>query len=335
MASNSDRSGYWLVLALTTLVACVISVLVVPSALSQPYPSRPIRIIVPFAPGGPPDVVGRLVTQYLSAQTGKSFVVENRPGADGVIGAQAVATAAPDGYTLLLTSSSFVINPAFHKKMPFDVVRDFEPVTSLAVIDGYVLAANPGLPVHTVQQLVALSRKPDSHISYGSAGVGNGLHLAAELFKMLTGARMLHIPYKGVAPALTGLIAGEVQVMFLTPPGAISYVDTGKIRPLGYTGESRFGAMKDVPTFAEQGVPGMEVLASWSGLFAPAGTPPHIISYLTEQIRSALEVPEIRDRIQQVGLRPSGMPTEEFKPFVAMQARRIAEIVKAAGIEPQ
>lgn len=337
MTSKNGRSkrGAVRVTGGRLLVTMVSLIALIPAALAQPYPNRPVRLIVPFAPGGPPDVVGRLVAQYLNVQTGQPFVVENRPGADGVIGAQAVATASPDGYTLLLTSSSFVINPSFHKKMPFDVVRDFEPVTSLAMIDGYVLAANPDVPVRTVQELVALARQPDSQISYGSAGIGNGLHLAAELFKMLTGSRMVHVPYKGVAPALTGLIAGEVQVMFLTPPGAISYVEAGKIRPLGYTGGTRFGSLMEVPTLAEQGVPGMEVLASWSGLFAPAGTPPDVISRLNVEVRTALDVREVRERINQLGLRPSGVPTAEFKPFVAEQARRIAEIVKAAGIEPQ
>jgi tripartite-type tricarboxylate transporter receptor subunit TctC len=302
---------------------------------AQPYPNRPVRIIVPFAPGGPPDLVGRLVAQQLNIQTGQPFVVENRPGADGVIGAQAVAEAPRDGYTLLLTSSSFVINPSFHKKMPFDVVRDFEPVTAMAVIGGYILGVNPAVPARNVAELTALARAPKNHISYGSPGIGNGLHLAGELFKMLTKTSMVHVPYKGVAPALTGLLAGEVQVMFVTPPPTLSYIELGKIRALGYTGATRFAALPDVPTLAEQGVPGMEVLASWSGLFAPAGTPADVVARLNAEISKALAVPHVRERIIQLGLQPLGNSSAEFKPFVADQARRIAEIVKAAGIEPQ
>lgn len=310
------------------------SALAAPAA-AQSYPNHPVRIIVPFAPGGPPDVVGRLVAQQLNIQTGQAFVVENRAGADGVIGAQAVAEAPRDGYTLLLTSSSFVINPNFHKKMPFDVVRDFEPVTNMAVIDGYILAVNPDFPAHNVAELIALARQPGNRISYGSPGIGNGLHLAGELFKILTNTSMVHVPYKGVAPALTGLIAGEVQLMFLTPPGALSYVESGRIRAIGYSGATRFAPLPDVPTLAEQGVPGMEVMASWSGLFAPAGTPADIVERLNAEVHKALAVPEVRDRIIQIGLRPFGNSSAEFKPYVAEQARRIADIVKTAGIEPQ
>jgi len=294
-----------------------------------------VRVIVPFAPGGPPDVVGRLIAAYLQTQTGQPFVVENRAGADGVIGAQAVAEAPPDGYTLLLTSSSFVINPSVRKKLPFDPVRSFEPVSETAVIDGYVLAVNPDLPAHTLAELIGLARQQPNRLSYGSPGVGNGLHLAGELFKILTKTEIVHVPYKGVAPALTGLIAGEVQVMFLTPPLALQQVQAGKIRALGYSGEARFPPLPDLPTLAEEGVPGMEILASWSGLFAPVGTPPAVIARLNAEIRTALAVPLVRERITQIGLRPLGSDAAEFKPYVAEQVRRIAEIVKAAGIEPQ
>ena len=194
------------------------------------YPGKPVRVIVPFAAGGTPDVVGRIVSQQLAAQTGQAFVVENRPGADGVVGAQTVAEAPPDGYTLLVTSSSFVVNPSFHKKLPFDVVRDFEPVSNLAVTEAYILGVNPGLPVRTVQELIALARRSDSKISFGSPGVGNGLHLAAELFKSLTRTQMVHVPYRGAAPAITGLIAGDVQVMFMTPPSSLPFIEGEKIR---------------------------------------------------------------------------------------------------------
>jgi tripartite-type tricarboxylate transporter receptor subunit TctC len=190
---------------------------------------------VPFAAGGTPDVVGRIISQQLAAQTGQAFVVENRPGADGVLGAQTVAESPPDGYTLLVTSSSFVVNPSFHKKLPFDVVRDFEPVSNLAVTEAYILGVNPRLPVRTVQELIALTRRADSKISFGSPGVGNGLHLAAELFKSLTRTQMVHVPYRGAAPAITGLIAGDVQVMFMTPPSSLPFIEGEKARALAYT----------------------------------------------------------------------------------------------------
>jgi tripartite-type tricarboxylate transporter receptor subunit TctC len=302
---------------------------------AQPYPSKPVRVIVPFAAGGTPDLVGRIVSQQLAAQTGRSFVVENRPGADGVLGAQQVAEAAPDGYTLLVTSSSFVINPSFHKKLPFDVIRDFEPVSSLAATEAYILGVNPALPARSVQDLIALARRPDSKLSFGSPGVGNGLHLAAELFKSLTGARMVHVPYRGAAPAITGLMAGDVQVMFMTPPSSLPYIEGGKIRPLGYTGTKRFARLPDVPTLAEAGVPGMETLASWTGMFGPARLSAAVLKRLAEEIAKATADPAMRERLTAIGVIPLGSPPADFKPFVAEQVKRIAEIVRAAGIEPQ
>jgi tripartite-type tricarboxylate transporter receptor subunit TctC len=302
---------------------------------AQPYPAKTVRIIVPFAAGGTPDVVGRIVAQQLSAQSGQSFVVENRAGADGVIGAQLVAESPPDGYTLLVTSSSFVVNPSFHKKLPFDVIRDFEPVSNLAATEAYILGVNPDLQVRTVQELIALARRPDSSISFGSPGVGNGLHLAAELFKSLTKTNMVHVPYRGAAPALTGLIAGDVQVMFMTPPSALPHVEAGKIRALGYAGAKRFARLPDVPTMAEAGVPGMEVLSSWTGMFAPAKIPPDVLARLHAEVHKAVTTPSVRDRLIGVGVIPLASSPAEFKPFTAAQVRQIADIVEAAGIEPQ
>jgi tripartite-type tricarboxylate transporter receptor subunit TctC len=299
------------------------------------YPGNPVRVIVPFAAGGTPDVVGRIVSQQLAAQTGQAFVVENRPGADGVVGAQTVAEAPPDGYTLLVTSSSFVVNPSFHKKLPFDVVRDFEPVSNLAVTEAYILGVNPGLPVRTVQELIALARRSDSKISFGSPGVGNGLHLAAELFKSLTRTQMVHVPYRGAAPAITGLIAGDVQVMFMTPPSSLPFIEGEKIRALGYTGARRFARLPDVPTMAEAGVTGMEGLASWTGMFAPAKTPDAVLARLQEEMQRAVATATVRERLTSIGVIPLGSAPAEFKPFVAAQVKQIADIVRAAGIEPQ
>jgi tripartite-type tricarboxylate transporter receptor subunit TctC len=296
---------------------------------------KAVRMIVPFAAGGTPDVVGRIVSQQLAAQTGQAFVVENRPGADGVVGAQVVAEAPPDGYTLLVTSSSFVVNPSFHKKLPFDVVRDFEPVSTLAATEAYILGVNPDLPARTVADLVALTRRSAGRISFGSPGVGNGLHLAAELFKSLTGAQMVHVPYRGAAPAITGLIAGDVQVMFMTPPSSLPFIEAGKIRALAYTGARRFARLPDVPTMAEAGVAGMKVLASWTGMFAPARTPEALLARLHEEVRKAAATPALRDRLTGIGVNPLGNTPAEFKPFIAAQVRQVADIVRAAGIEPQ
>jgi tripartite-type tricarboxylate transporter receptor subunit TctC len=325
-------------IAVITSRAALCAVLLLAGALpasAQQYPGKPVRVIVPFAAGGTPDIVGRVISQQLAAQTGQSFVVENRPGADGVLGSQQVAEAPPDGHTLLVTSSSFVINPSFHKKLPYDVIRDFAPVSNLAAIEAYILGVNPGLPARTVPELVALARAPDSKLAFGSPGVGNGLHLAAELFKSLTGARMVHVPYRGAAPALTGLIAGDVQVMFMTPPSSLSFVEAGKIRALGYTGATRFARLPDVPTLAEAGVPGMDVLASWTGLFAPAKTPDDVIARLHDEVRRAVAAPAVRERLIGLGVLPLGSAPTEFRPFVAAQVKIVADIVRTAGIEPQ
>jgi tripartite-type tricarboxylate transporter receptor subunit TctC len=228
-----------------------------------------------------------------------------------------------------------VVNPSFHKKLPFDVVRDFEPVSNLAATEAYILGVNPDLPARTVADLVALTRRSDGRISFGSPGVGNGLHLAAELFKSLTGAQMVHVPYRGAAPAITGLIAGDVQVMFMTPPSSLPFIEAGKIRALAYTGARRFARLPDIPTMAEAGVAGMEVLASWTGMFAPARTPDALLARLHEEVRKAAATPALRDRLTGIGVIPLGNAPAEFKPFIAAQVRQVADIVRAAGIEPQ
>ena len=238
-------------------------------------PHKPVRVVVPFAAGGTPDVVEHIISQQLAAQTGQPFVVENRPGADGVLGSpQTVAEAAPDGYTLLVdVGLIYVVNPSFHKKLPFDVIRDSEPVSRSSRHRGlYSRGQSRPDGAHRAGAGCAQPASPTTSISFGSPGVGNGLHLAAELFKSLTGAKMVHVPYRGAAPAITGLIAGDVQVMFMTPPSSLPFVEAGKIRALGYTGAKRFLRLPNVPTMAEAGVPGMEVLASWTGMFAPART---------------------------------------------------------------
>ena len=275
----------------------------------------------------------RAVVQVGTAHGG-SVVVENRPGADGVVGANAVAQADPDGTTLLVTSSSFVINPSVHKNLPFDVIRDFEPVSSIASVEAYILGVNPALPAKTVAELVALTRTPDSKISFGSPGIGNSIHLVTELFKSLTKTSMVHVPYRGAGQAITGLIAGDVQVMFLTPPSSIGYIDQGQIRALAYTGAKRFARFPNVLTMAESGVPGMEQMGSWTGLFVPARTPPAIVTRLHEHVAKAIATPAVRDRLTQLGVTPVGNSPAEFKPYVAAQMKQIAEIVKIAGIEP-
>jgi tripartite-type tricarboxylate transporter receptor subunit TctC len=301
---------------------------------AQPYPSRPVRIIVPFGPGAP-DTVGRLLAQALSTEMGQPFIVENKPGANGIIGTQTVATAAPDGYILLVTSTSIVVNPSVQKNLPYDLGKDIVPVTKVAVGEALILGVNPSVPAKSAQELVALAKNPSSKLSYGSPGVGNTLHLATELFKARTGARMEHVPYKGAGPAIAALLSGEIQVMIMTPPLSLAHIRAGKIRPLAYTHTSRASFLPDVPTMREAGISGMEVDGGWYGLFTPAGTPPAIVERLQAATRKGVHEPKIKERFEALALAPAGDSPAEFRKFFNEQIKAYAEMVRIAGIQPE
>jgi len=300
----------------------------------QAYPAKPVRIIVPFGPGGP-DAVARILGAQLSLQMGQPFVVENKPGANGIVGAEAVAKSAPDGYTLMVTSSGFVTAPSMYKKLPYDTEKDFAPVTNLVENAGIFVAVNPDVPARTLQELIDLGRKPDSKLSFGSPGIGNTLHLAGELFNARAGTHLLHIPYKGAGPAVAAAISGETQVMFSTPPAILAHLRAGKLRALAYTDAKRHPMLPDVPTAAEAGLPSFQHHGGWFGMFAPAHTPAEILNRVQSEVRAAFANPQFRGRLDPLGADPVGNSPADFKQYVSAEIRKYAEIVRLAKIEPE
>jgi len=302
------------------------------SVCAQMYPSKPVRLIVPFPPGGGTDLVGRSAGQKLSELFGQQFIIDNRGGGGGVIGSEAVAKAAPDGYTLLLgTGSGLVLNPLLGAKLPYDPLKDFMPVSLLGIAPT-ILVVNNAVPARSVKELVALARSSPGKLNYASGGPGSPIHLASELLKSLTKTFIVHIPYKGTGPAMTDLLANEVQMMFTTIPGALPFMKAGKIRALAVGSAQRSAAIPDIPTVAESGVPGFEAV-SWYGIFTPDKTPRDIIARLSEQTRKALADPEVVKRLGSQGAEARGSTPDELAKFMAAEYRRWGMVIKDAGIK--
>lgn len=299
---------------------------------AQTYPSKPIRVVVPFAPGGSNDVVMRILAPRLSEELGQTVIVDNRPGAGSTIGLDIVAKSAPDGYTLGLASLSFGANPFVIAKMPFDTEKDFAPVSQLALVP-LVLVVHPSLPARSVKELITMAKDKPATINYGSAGNASVNHLATELFTYMTGAKMMHIPYKGGGPAVSALLGGEISVLMATVPSSVHQIKTGRLIPLAVTTAQRDPSLPDVPTIAEAGVPGYE-LYDWIGVLAPAGTPSAVINRLNQAFVKTLALAAVKESIAKVGAHPVGGTPEELNAFIKKELSTWAKVVKAADIRP-
>jgi tripartite-type tricarboxylate transporter receptor subunit TctC len=302
---------------------------VAPHAVAQSYPAKPITIVVPYPPGGPTDIVARLVGQKLSERVGQQVVIDNRPGAGGNVGAALVARAAPDGYTLLLGTTAHAINPSVFTTLNYNFVKDFSPVILLTSLP-LVVVTNAALPVKNIQELIALAKSKPNQLAYASSGNGQSTHLAAELFKTMAGVSMTHVPYKGSAPALTDLAGGQVSVMFDTMLSAMPQVKGGRLNALAVTTATRSGAAPNLPTVAESGVPGYEAVA-WSGLLAPAHTPADVVAKLNTEINAILNQPDVRKRLLNDGADPVGGSAEQFSSHVVKEVQKWANVAKASG----
>jgi len=301
------------------------------NATAQNFPAKPVRLIVPFAAAGPADIQARLIGPKLTEAWGQPVVVENRAGGNTIIATELTARTDPDGHTVLVVSAGFAINVSLYAKLPYDSLRDFTPVTQLTSGPAIVVV-HPSLPVRSVKELIQLARSRPGQLTYASAGLPS--QLAVELFKVMTGTDLVHVPYKGAAPAMIDLIAGHVQVSFPTIIGAFSHVQAGRLRALATTGAKRAPAAPDLPTMMEAGVPGYEA-ANWFGTVVPAKTPTAIVSKLSQEIARVLRLPDVRERLLVQGMEPTSSTPEEFSAYIRSEMTKWARVVKASGAKAE
>jgi len=298
------------------------------------YPRKPVRIIVPAAPGGGADIIARLIGQQLGKSLGQTFLVDNRPGAANIVGTEIVAKAQPDGYTLIVnTAGPMSINPLLYAKLPYDAMKDFAPITNVADT-AFVLVVNPAVAAKSVADLIALAKAKPGQLAYASWGRGSANHLGTELFMMVTQVKLLHVPYKGSGAAMPDVIAGNVPIFFDTIASAVPQIRAGRLRPLGVSSLKRSPAIPEVPTIAESGLDGFEA-GSWFGFFAPAKTPREIVTKLHGEIIKAMKPPEVQERLATLGLDPVGNTPAQFDEQIRRDLAKWSKVVKAAGIQPE
>ena len=301
------------------------------AATAQTWPSRPVRIIVPYAPGGGIDAVARMMAQKLTENVGGSFIVENRPGGAGVLGAELVARAAPDGHTLLASATEFAINPAVRPKLPYDPFRDFTHISELASVQ-FILVSHPSVPVRNVNELIALAKARPGQLTYGSSGTGGGPHLAGALFQSSAGIRWTHVPYKGAAPAAIAVISGDIDFSFGSTIGLLGNVQNGKLRAIAVTGPKRFSELPQVPTIAESGVSGY-VAIGWYGFYGPAGMSPELVRRLNSEATRALGAPDVKDKLARSGNEYVMSSPDNFVTFLRSEVAKWTKVVREANIK--
>ncbi len=300
---------------------------------ANPYPTRPIRLISPFAPGGGNDIISRTLGPVLTKNLGQSIVVDNRPGANTIVAMEILARATPDGYTLVTSSSSLATNATLYTKLPYDSIKSFAPV-SMVGVSPLVVAVNPALPIKTIGELIAAAKAKPGSILYPSAGTGNSTHLGGELFAVMAGVTLTHVPYKGLGPGLVDLMAGRLQAIFSTAPAAIPHIKTGRLRGLAVTTAARSNLMPQLPTVAESGVPGYET-GSWYGITAPAGTPRAVVSRLNKEITTVLGTPDFREQLLNAGADPMQTTPEQFAAYVQIEIAKWAKVIKLSGAKAE
>lgn len=303
------------------------------SAQSENFPSRPIRLIVPFEAGGTSDTTARMVAQQLDQALGVRVLVENRAGANGAIGAAAVARAPADGYTLLHTTPAFVINPHVSRTAGYDVFKDFVPITNVGLGTGYIVVISPQLPARTLREFIDWGRASRKGVAFSSPGIGNALHLATEMFVARTGLQTVHVPFKGTAQALNAVASSEVDLMILPPTIAHPMVQAGKVRAIGFTGAERSPDFPQVPTMKEGGLDNFVIVGTWLGWFAPAGTPATVVERLAQEIRKIVAQPDVKAAFAKAGFAVDGRPPAEFSQFVRSESQRFGELLKTVKIE--
>ena len=321
MSGTIFRTSLWFT-ALAVVFSCNVA--------AQPYPAKPIRFVVPYPAGGPLDTVARLLGQKVSESTKQPVIVDNKPGAGGNIGADAVAKASADGYTILMGAvATHAINPTLYSSIPYDAIKDFVPVTQVASAPN-VLVVNPAVPASSVREFIAYAKANPGKLNFGSGSTGSAGHLAGELFKTMAGVDMTHVPYKGAAPAMTDLIGGQIQLMFDNLASSLAQVRAGKIKALAVTTAKRSALAPELPTIAESGLPGFDI-STWFGIFVPAGTPRDVVERLHGEFTKALAMPDIREKMLVLGAEPVASRPEEFAAYIRAEADKYTRVIRASG----